>query len=81
MCDQRSEKEEADSYVIRRFLLPMDQIGYVRFIVEGYEGLAQVSASAGQAEICWGIPRSRLSEANDLIEALAGEAGLGELLD
>ena len=39
------------------FRLPREQIAYVRFIVESYEGLAQVTSLPGRGEMEWLIPR------------------------
>ncbi len=58
------------------FRLPMEQISYVKFVVEAYEGLAQVSSLPGRAEMLWLVPRSQEQEARALANGLAKEAGL-----
>jgi len=58
------------------FRLPKDQIAYVRFTVESYEGLAQVTSLPGRGEMEWRIPAPLLQEARGLARALAEEAGL-----
>ena len=64
---------------IRYFRLPLEEVGYVRFIVEGYQGLAQVSAIPGRGEIAWLIPNERTDEAESLYRALREETGLVEI--
>ena len=69
--------DRPDTGCLRRvFRLPKEQIGYVRSVVESYEGLAQMSSLPGRCEVEWLIPRSRLEEAERLSLALAAEAGL-----
>ncbi|MBK8481401.1 MAG: DUF4911 domain-containing protein [Proteobacteria bacterium] len=59
-----------------RFALPRAEIGYVRSLLEAYEGLAQMDSEAGRAEIRWTVPRSRCAEARALARALAEEVHL-----
>jgi hypothetical protein len=64
-------------HVIRRFRLPRAQVGYVRMIVEAYDGLAvMVTPDAGDELIEWWIPASRLGEADALARALGVECGM-----
>lgn len=56
--------------------IPKDQIAFVRFILEAYEGLAIQSSPPGSTKVVWQIPESRLGEAHRLLEALAKEAGV-----
>jgi hypothetical protein len=58
------------------FRVPMEQIAYVRFIVESYEGLALCTSLPGRCEMEWQVPRELLPEAQLLALALAREAGL-----
>ena len=61
----------------RYFRVPLDQIGYVRMIVEGYDGLAAVrSLSGDRAEIEWLIGEGLEDEADRLAEHLRAETGL-----
>jgi hypothetical protein len=60
----------------RYFRLPLEQIAYVRFIVESYEGLAQVTSLPGRAEMEWVVPTALAPLADSLARALALEAGL-----
>lgn len=59
-----------------RFALPRAEIGYVRCLLEAYEGLAQMDSEAGRAEIRWTVPRSRCAQARALARALAEEVHL-----
>lgn len=56
--------------------MALDQIGYVRFVVESYEGVAQVSSLPRRAEIEWIIPVSMAEPAAALADALADEITL-----
>jgi len=56
-----------------RFRLPRDEIGYVRFIVEAYGGVVQMTSRAGRGEVTWIVPESRVDEARELARALAAE--------
>jgi hypothetical protein len=55
------------------FRVEASQIGYIRFIVESYEGLAQVTSLPGRAQLEWIVPRSLLPQAEALARALAAE--------
>jgi len=64
----------------RFFRLPLDEIGYVRAIVDGYDGLAVVrSLDARRGEVEWLIADGREAEADALARRLAVEAGLCEI--
>ena len=62
--------------VIRKYWVPKDQIFYVRFLLEGYEGLTVQSSEPGSSVVTWEIPEGLVSEAEALAEALAEEVGL-----
>ncbi|MFH0901355.1 MAG: DUF4911 domain-containing protein [Pseudomonadota bacterium] len=62
---------------VRRFRVPLDAIGYVRMIVEAYEGLAVVvSPAAGKSVVEWWIAPGRETEAAQLADALTTEVRL-----
>ncbi len=62
------------------FRVPLDQIGYVRAIIEAHEGIATVrSAAAGRGEIEWLVPEPQLDAARALAAALAEETGMIEI--
>ncbi len=64
----------------RFFRIPLEHIGYVRAIVEGYEGLAQVYArERDRGEIELFIPPGRAAEAAALVERLARATGWVEI--
>jgi hypothetical protein len=68
-----------DTLAKRYFRLPSRQIGYLRFILESYDGLAFVTTldpKSGLVEIVY--PLSRRQDADGLIEALVEELGLAE---
>ncbi|MBW2735276.1 MAG: DUF4911 domain-containing protein [Deltaproteobacteria bacterium] len=56
--------------------LPRAQIGYLRFLLEAYEGLAQLKAMAGRDEAEVLVPSEREAEASALLHALKDELGL-----
>jgi hypothetical protein len=59
------------------FRVPLEQIGYVRAIVEGYDGVAVVQApDAGRGEVEWIVGEGLEDEAVALAGRLAVEAGL-----
>jgi hypothetical protein len=59
------------------FRVPLHEIGYVRMIVESYDGLASVrSLSAARGEIEWIVGEGMEQEALTLAAILADEAGL-----
>lgn len=61
----------------RYFRVPVGEIGYVRMIVEGYDGLATVrSLSADRGEIEWLVADGREAEAEALANVLHRETGM-----
>lgn len=61
----------------RYFRVPLAEIGYVRMIVEAYDGLAAVrSLSADRGEIEWLVGEGMTAEADALAERLRAEVGL-----
>jgi hypothetical protein len=67
--------------LVRRFRVPLAEIGYIRMIVEAYDGLAVVVTPGGANHevIEWWIAPGREAEADTLARALAGETRLQEL--
>lgn len=64
----------------RFFRVPLDQIGFVRAIVDGYDGLAAVrSLDPRRGEIEWIVAEGREAEADELAARLAKEAGLSPI--
>jgi hypothetical protein len=60
--------------ISRFFRIPLAEIGFVRAIVEAYEGLAQVvSNDADRGEIEIVIPESMAQEAETMIARLLGQ--------
>jgi len=58
------------------YRLPLSQIAYVRFIVESYDGLAQVTSLPGRGEMEWIVPGGMVAVADALARALSDEVGL-----
>jgi hypothetical protein len=64
----------------RYFRVPLPQIGYVRAIVEGYDGIAIVRApDPNRGEIEWLIGSGFEEEVERLVVRLGREAGLIEI--
>ena len=64
----------------RYFRVPLEQIGYVRAIVEGYDGVALVHApDARRGEVEWIVGEGLEDEADALAQRLRGEADLVEI--
>jgi hypothetical protein len=64
----------------RFFRVPLPEIGYVRAIVEGYDGIAIVRApDPRRGEIEWLIGEGLEAEAETLVRRLETEAGLIEI--
>jgi hypothetical protein len=64
----------------RYFRVPLPEIGYVRAIVEGYDGLAVVHApDPRRGEIEWLVGEGLEEEADALARRLGDEAGLIEI--
>jgi hypothetical protein len=68
--------------LVRRFRLPLEEIAYVRMIVEAYDGLAVVvSPEANLGLVEWWIAPGREAEADELARRLEGEARLQPITD
>ena len=66
--------------ISRFFRVPLEQIGFVRAVVEGHEGLAQVfSNDADRGEIEIVIPQAMAAEAETLLARLGAHAGCVEI--
>lgn len=65
--------------MIRRFRVPIDQIAYVRMILEAYDGLAVMTSDRGVGVFEWWIAPGREAEADTLASALAAETGMRPL--
>ena len=64
----------------RFFRVALPEIGYVRAIVEGYDGLAVVRApDPNRGEIEWLVGEGLEAEADALVRRLEREAGLIEI--
>ncbi len=64
----------------RFFRVALEQIGYVRALVEGYDGLAVVRApDARRGEIEWLIGEGLEAEAETVVRRLENEAGIIEI--
>ena len=59
-----------------RFRVPSEHISYVRFLLEAYDGIAQVTSVRGQAEVQWIVPEGQREAAAELALALRDEIGL-----
>ena len=60
----------------RYFRVELDQIAYIRFVIESYEGLALITSLPRRAEVEWVIPNGLIEEAEALARALAAEVTL-----
>lgn len=61
----------------RFYRLPLSEIGYVRMIVESYDGLAAVRSHGGaRGEVEWILGEGMEDEADELAARLADEVGL-----
>lgn len=70
-----------DNFVKRYYQLPRQEIGYLRFILEGYDGLAfarTLDSHQGLVEIAW--PGNQGKDAEHLMKELALEIGMTEVL-
>ncbi len=64
----------------RFFRVPLHEIGYLRAIVDGYDGLAVVrSLDPRRGEVEWLVGEGRDGEADALVERLRAEIGLQEI--
>jgi hypothetical protein len=61
---------------VRRFRVPLPAIGYVRMILEAYDGLAVMVSRRGLEIVEWWIAPGREAEADTLARALAAEVAL-----
>jgi hypothetical protein len=61
------------------FRLPLEHIAYVRFVVEAYDGLAQVTSLPGRTDMQWLVPVEQLAAAKELAQALAAEVPLAAI--
>jgi hypothetical protein len=70
-----------DEFFVKRYYrLPREQIGYLRFLLESYDGLAfgrTLDPRAALVEIAF--PPSRRRDAEDLLDALGVELALTEV--
>ncbi len=66
--------------VYLRCRIPKEEISYVRYLLEGYEGLVTQTSKPNATVVTWQVPASRLAEAKQLARALREECGL-EILD
>jgi hypothetical protein len=73
------EPPKAGQIVALRCRIPQSEIGYVRFVLEGHEGLAIQTSPPRSNIVTWEVPRSRLDEALQLLDALREETGLERL--
>ena len=70
----------SSSFDKRYFLLPRSEIGFLRFILEGYDGLAFVRTldkRNGLVEIAF--PGGRCADVSDVLRALSVEMPLQEV--
>jgi hypothetical protein len=70
----------AEVFSKRYFQLPRAEIGYLRFILESYDGLAfarTLDSGSGLIEIA--CSPSRMADVDGLLRALAEEVGLREV--
>lgn len=80
MCGRKKPLSSPSVGTSRFFRVPLGQIGYVRAIVEGYDGLAVVRApDPNRGEIEWLIGDGLEDEAETLVRKLEKEAGLIEI--
>ena len=70
----------SENFSKRYFQMPRSEIGYLRFILESYDGLAfarTLDRQSALVEIAY--PPSRATDAESLLKALAPEIGLQEV--
>ena len=76
--DLRAGRPQCVRWVFR---LSRRHIAYVRFVLEAYEGLAQMTSEPGRAEVTWTVPASQVVAARALATALRAEVGLEPLAE
>lgn len=65
----------------RFFRVPVKEIAYIRAILEGYDGVAQLHVpDANRGEMEWQIGIGLEAEAQQILERLQGEVRLVEIL-
>ncbi|PLX92597.1 MAG: hypothetical protein C0621_09180 [Desulfuromonas sp.] len=77
---QQSTPPGGEDFVTRRYLLPRQRIGYLRFLLESYDGLAYARTLDPQqavVEIAW--PPSRQQDVETLLATLACECLMSPL--
>lgn len=64
----------------RWFRVPVEEIGYVRAVLEGYDGLATIECpDANRGEIAWVIGPGLDAEADEVLNRLLLEVRLVEI--
>jgi hypothetical protein len=65
---------------VRYFRVDRRHIAYLRFILEGYDGLASLTTiDPHQGIVALSIPEYFVEDVNGLLVALAGETGITEI--
>jgi hypothetical protein len=67
------------SQIQRYFRVELDQLAYLRFVLEGYEGLVVLTSLPGRAEVQWTVPAALAAEAETLARELAKEITLAPI--
>jgi len=76
---EQERRKDGGKFVVRCFALPAKEIGYLRFVLEGYDGLAQLRTlepSQALVEIIYALSQHGLMAS--LLVALQDEIGLQE---
>jgi len=64
----------------RWFRVPVEEIGYVRAVLEGYDGLATVECpDSNRGEIAWVIGAGLEAEAEEVLQRMVTEVRLVEI--
>lgn len=66
----------APELIFRDYWVPTEEIHYLRFLLEGYDGLLTLRCRPGSCLVSVEIPENRWPEARSLIQALSREIGL-----
>jgi hypothetical protein len=80
VSERAARQPPGQPFIKRYFCLPRAAIGYLRFILESYDGLAfarTLDAADGLVEIA--VPPSRADDADTLLAALIAELGMREV--